>query len=101
MNRKEFNEMCDYHRYTSRGNPENNVGAIFFDRNQNGNKYCIYGRISLTGKKVLMDTLYKFITGKIDDTPYYIQLAIAQTEEQRFKIPLQASGLSRLLLQKL
>lgn len=100
MNRKDFNEMCDYHRYTLRGSPESNVGAVFFERNQNGNKYCIYGRICLTGKKVLMDTLYKFVTGKIEDTPYYIQLVVAETEEQRFKVPLQASGLGCLLSQR-
>ena len=98
MNRKEFNEMCDYHKYTGCGR-ENDVSAIFFERNQNGNKYCIYARTMNAGKKVLMDTLYKFITGKIEDTVWYIQLVVAETEEQRFKVPLQASGLGRLLTQ--
>lgn len=100
MNRKEFDEKCDYHKYTGCGR-ENDVSAIFFESNQNGNKYCIYARTMNAGKKVLMDTLYKFIQGKIEDTIWYIQLVIAETEEQRFKVPLQASGLGRLLTQKI
>lgn len=99
MTKKEFIQMCDYHQYTSRGNREDNIGAVFFDRNQNGNKYCVYARICLTGKKVLIDTLWDFITEKIDDTPYYIQLVVAETEDQRFKIPINSGGLRSLLYQ--
>ena len=99
MTKKEFIELCDYHPYTYHGNRESAVGAIFFNKGKNGFKYCVYGRICLTGKKMLIDTLWKFLQGKIEDTPYYIQLIIAPTEEHQFKVPLQASGLSGLLTQ--
>ena len=99
MSKKEFRELCDYHKYTGSGR-ENNISAIFFDRNHNGNKYCVYARTSVAGKEALINELWDFVTGKIEDTVWYIQLVVAFTDEQRFKIPICGSGLRSLIRYK-
>jgi hypothetical protein len=96
MTKKEFQLRCDYHKYTGAGK-ENDISAIFFDRTSDGNKYCVYARTSNAGKKALIDELYKFISGEISDTVWYIQLIVAETDEQRFKVPIMGSGLNHMI----
>ena len=95
FSKKEFLEMTDYHKMTGNGR-ENDLSGLFFDWKTGdidgkvfgGFKYCVWGRTSLTGKKKLEDQLYDFLTGKIQDTEYYIQLIVAETDMQRFKVPI-------------
>jgi hypothetical protein len=96
MTKKEFQLRCDYHKYTGAGK-ENDISAIFYDRTSDGNKYCVYARTSNAGKKALIDELYKVISGEIEDTVWYIQLVVAETDEQRFKVPIMGSGLNYLI----
>ena len=74
---------------------------MFFDWKQNENgigfKYCVWGRSENVTKAELETVLFDIVTEKIDDTPYYIQLIIAQTDEQRFKVPIMSSGLTKLI----
>ena len=100
LTKKEFLEYCSYHKYT--GKPkENNVNALFFDWQSNDNgtgyKYCVYARAIKATKQDLINSLYDYIKGRINDTPYYIQLLIAQNDAQRFKVPLMGSGLTKLI----
>ena len=104
MTKKDFKELTDYHQYTG-GARENNVNALFFGWREieiDGQKYrgfshCVYARAINATKKVLEETLYEFLTGKIKDTPYYIQLVAIQNDKQRFRVPLAGSGLRSLI----
>lgn len=99
MTKKEFKERASAHHYGKR--QSGGVLAIFFDwkttENSNGYKYCIFSRMENATQKDLLDMLKDFIEGKIEDTPYYVQLIIAPTDEQRFKVPLDSGGLNRLV----
>jgi len=95
MTKKEFISRSQYHKMTGAGR-ENDLSAVYFDwktgdiegKYFGGYKYCVWGRTCLTGRKVLENALYDFITGKIEDTEYYIQLVVAETDMQRFKVPI-------------
>ena len=40
--------------------------------------------------------LQDFIEGKIEDVPWYVQLIMAMTDKQRFKVPLDSGGLNTM-----
>jgi len=104
MTKKEFKELTSYHQYRG-GGRENGVNAIFFGwrvlevdgQTYRGFSHCVYARAVNATKKVLEDTLYNFLTGKIEDTEYYIQLVAVQNDTQRFKVPIGANGLRSLI----
>lgn len=104
MTKKEFKELIDYHKYTG-GARENNVNALFFGWREievDGQKYrgfshCVWARAINATKKELEKALYDFLTGKIQDTEYYIQLVVIQNDTQRFRVPLAGSGLNSLI----
>ena len=102
MTKKEFIELADYHRYRGAGRDSGDLNALFYDWKQGtttdnkifvGYKYCVWARTCNATKKELIDILYNFITGKIEDTPWYIQLTIALTDKQRFKVPVDGNSL--------
>lgn len=99
MTKKEFKERTSYHKYT--GHPsDNNVNALFFGWQSNnegtGFKYCVHARACNATKKELEKALFDAVTKDID-TPWYIQLVVAETDRQRFKVPLCGSGLNSLI----
>ena len=104
ITKKEFKELIDYHKYTG-GAKENAVNALFFGWREievNGQKYrgfshCVYTRAVNATKKELEDTLFQFLNGKIEDTPYYIQLTAIENDTQRFRVPLGGNGLYSLI----
>ena len=100
MTKKEFKELTSDHKYTGRPR-ENNVNALFFDWKETeegrGYKYCVYARALNATKADLEKTLHDFIEGRIQDTDWWIQLVVAQTDEQRFKVPISGSGLRSLI----
>ena len=102
MTKAEFLERADYHRYTGAGRTTGDLNALFYDWKQGtttdnkifvGYKYCVWARACNATKKELVDLLYAFITGKIEDTPWYVQLTVALTDKQRFKVPIAGNGL--------
>jgi len=99
MTKKDFKEIASVHHYGKR--TRGGLLAIFFDwkttKNSNGFKYCIFARMENATQKDLLDMLKDFIEGRIEDVPWYIQLIIAPTEEQRFKVPLSSGGLNSLV----
>ena len=99
MTRKEFKDRASAHHYGNRSN--GGIVAIFFDWkssiNANGFKYCIFARMENATQGELEKMLHDFIEGRIEDTPWYIQLIIAPTEEQRFKVPLSSGGLNTMV----
>lgn len=104
MTKKEFKERIRYQKMTGAGR-ENDIGAVYFDWKSGdidgkifvGYKYCVYGRTERTKKDELIDALYKVVMGLVDDTPWYIQLVIAQNDIQRFKLPMTGSALRHLI----
>jgi hypothetical protein len=104
ITKKEFIAECDYHKMTGAGR-ENDLSAVYFDWKQGninnkyfvGYKYCVWGRTCLTGKKILIDQLYNFLTGKTENTEYYIQLVVAENDLQRFKLPITGNALQHLI----
>lgn len=98
MTKKEFLELIDYHVYGV--HRDSMIKAIFYDHERSGYKYCVYARAVNATKKQLVDELYNFVTGKIEDTSWYIQIVVAQNEDERFKVPIVASGLRQLIKYK-
>ena len=116
MTKKDFINNIKFVKYTG-SNKDANVNAIFFDHQVvrdetkdsdplfgkpiigRGFKYCFYSRAINATKKQLIDYLYGYVTEKtnIYDIPYYVQTVIAQTDEQRFRVPLMGSGLTKLI----
>ena len=103
MTKKEFKEMASVHHYGTRS--RGGLLAIFFDwksyDNAHGFKYCIFARMENATQIDLLNMLKDFIEGRIEDVPWYIQLIVAPTEEQRFKVPLSSGGLNGLVKHKL
>ena len=103
MTRKDFKEMASIHHYGSVRNPDC-LTAIFFDWKSGekdekyfgGFKYCVFARNCNAKRDELLKMLKDFIEQKIEDVPWYVQLIMAMTDEQRFKIPLQSSGLNTM-----
>ena len=99
MTSKEFKEQANVQHYGSRRNPDC-LTAIFFEwkSNDEGNgfKYCIFARNCNAKTDELLKMLHDFIELRIEDVPWYVQLIIAMTDEQRFKIPLNSSGLNTM-----
>ena len=102
MTKAEFLERTHYSKYTGAGRTTGNLNALFYDWKSGtttdnkifvGYKYCVWARACNATKKQLVDLLYDFITGKIEDTPWYVQLTVALTDKQRFKVPICGSGL--------
>ena len=100
MIRKEFIEKSDFHKYTGR-TKENSTNALFFDWKSNdegnGYKYCVFARATCATKADLVKTLHDFVEGKIDDTDWWIQLVVAPTDKQRFKVPISGGGLNCMI----
>lgn len=97
MTKKDFRELTDYHLYGKQN--ESGVKALFFDWKQNdegrGFKFVVFARASNATKKDLEDALYKLVFNE-EETPWWINCAVAPTDKQRFKVPLVASGLTKL-----
>lgn len=100
MTKKDFKELVSVHHYGSVRNP-NHLTAIFFEwkTNDEGNgfKYCIFARNCNAKKDELLNLLYDFIEEKIPDVPWYVQLIMAMSDKQRFKVPLDSGGLRSLI----
>ncbi len=98
MTKKDFKDRADIHKY---GKRSDGVIAVYFDwktgDNCNGYKYCIFARQLNSTQTELLNMLKDFIEGKIEDTPWWIQLVVAPTDEQRFKVPISSGGLNRLI----
>lgn len=101
MTKKDFKEMASVHRYTG-GKKENNITAIFFEWKSGdkdgkyfgGFKYCVYARAVNATTEELLKALYDFVTGKTDDIKeWWINMIFAETDQQRFKVPLDSNGL--------
>jgi hypothetical protein len=93
LTKKEFKEMCSFHRYTGSGVVLN---AIFFDWKSErtptgytvGFKYMVKGYTRECTKKQLFDLLYGWVTNGITTMPHYADYKFAETDDQRFKVPL-------------
>lgn len=98
MTKKDFREKCSFHHYGTRR--DSSLKAIFFDwqqgENFRGYKYCVFARSTNATKAELENALYNLIT-KEENTEWYIQTIVAQTDEQRFRVPLMSSGLNKLI----
>jgi hypothetical protein len=87
MTKKEFKSMCDFHTYTGWNGCKIRNNAIYFDWvNGLGYKYMVYANVQDCTKAELFDYLYKKITNKIKDLPYYIIYKCAINDSQRFKV---------------
>jgi len=99
MTKKEFKELASVHQYGKRS--KGGITAIFFDWKDDekgrGFKYCVYTRMVNATQNKLLNMLHDFIEGRIEDTDWYVQLIIAPTDEQRFKVPIMSSGLCTLV----
>jgi hypothetical protein len=103
MTKKDFKERVSVHNYGR--SRDSRLIAIFFDwktgdingKYFGGFKYCVFARGCNAKQNELFNMLYDIVTERIEDTPWYIQLIVAQTDEQRFKVPLSSSGLNCMI----
>jgi hypothetical protein len=107
MTKKDFREMASFHDYG--GRKAGSLKAIFYDwkegdytenginKSFRGFKFCVFARSENATKKELENVLFDFINGVIEDSPWYIQLIVAETDAQRFKVPIMSSGLRGLI----
>jgi hypothetical protein len=98
MTKKDFKSRISFHDYG--GRRKGSLKAIFFDWKDGegfrGYKYCVFARSANATKAELENALYNLIT-KEENTEWYIQTIVAQTDEQRFKVPIMSSGLTKLI----
>lgn len=92
MTKKEFKEMCSFHTY--RGH-RTKINAIFFDWKTDkatghsfGYKYMVSSNVENLSKAELFDYFYQWVTEKIVTLPWYINYRYADTDRNRFKVPL-------------
>ncbi|HLO91578.1 MAG TPA: hypothetical protein VK172_10485 [Lentimicrobium sp.] len=102
MTKKEFKEYISVHHYGRQRATA--TLAIFYDwkTNDKGNgyKYCIYARACNATQKELFDLLYAFVRDNEIELPYYINIVMAETDELRFKVPLDSGGLHSMLTER-
>ena len=86
MTKKEFQERCSFHVYGRGGNKHN---AIYFDWKQGfGFKFGVAASIENSTKRDLFLDFFDWVTGKIDQPPWWIRYKFADTDEKRFKVPI-------------
>lgn len=90
MTKKSFIEDVDYHKYGKKTvlfydwkNGDSTKGEHF-----RGFKYMVWVHKENATKKELMDIFYQWVNGLIDQVPYYVGYKFANTDDQRFKIPI-------------
>ena len=98
MTKKEFKARVNDQTYTGWNGHRTKKYAYFFDWKSGvtvdnkyfgGYKYMVVADYKDVKKPELFDYFYWWITGKIKgDLPYYIHYKFAETDEQRFKVPL-------------
>lgn len=102
MTKKEFKKRASIYSYGKRN--KGGIRAIFFDwkdgKKGGGFKYCIYSRMINATQSEMLNMLHDFIEGRIEDVPWYVQFIIAQTDEERFKVPFMSYELSSLIKYK-
>lgn len=94
LTKAEMKSKADLHRYGKRAN---GVNALFYNRNTNGYEICVYARQINATKAQLENFLYDYLTGVVDEEPWWMVLVVAQTDEQRFRVPVSSSGLNHLI----
>jgi hypothetical protein len=89
--KKEFIETSHFIKYTSRGHRDKNVNVVFYGwKDGFGFNKCMYARACVCTKKELLNTMYAYVTGNMNDSdvPCYIQMKMVKTDAERFKAPL-------------
>jgi hypothetical protein len=94
MTKKELKEMSSFHTYTGRGIK---INAIFFDWKQGtgpddkffcGYKYMVKANVREATKAELLNVLHGWVNGSLSTPPYYVDYKFAETDTQRFKVPI-------------
>lgn len=94
MTKKEFKEKCRFDDYITSGGRRSTI-AIFYDWQSGdidgkyfgGYKYRVSARISDCKKAELFNVFYDWVI-KEHEPPYYVDYKYAETDQQRFKVPL-------------
>ena len=91
--KKAFREICDTGHVYGRG--ANRWNTIYFEWRDNdkgrGFRLAVAARASACTKAELFNHFYDWVTYNAQ-LPYYVLRRVAETEEQRFKVPLGFSG---------
>jgi hypothetical protein len=86
ITKKEFKERCYFGVYTA---PGKRVNAIFYDWKEGfGYKYRISTDVKNASKAELFNDFYAWVTGTLTQPYYYEGYKFAETDAQRFKVPL-------------
>ena len=90
MTKKEFKSRCFFNTYTATGK---RINAIWFDWKAGfGYKFAIWTDVKNAKKDELFNDFYAWVTEKIQQPYYYEYYKFAETDEQRFKVPLSIKG---------
>jgi len=94
MTKKEFKEKCRFELYTN-GRKSSRVNAIYYDWKSEpqgetyivGFKYMVYANVENCSKADLFKAFHNWVI-KEEHLPWYINYKYAETDSQRFKVPL-------------
>lgn len=90
MTKKSFIQEVDCHNYGSKKT------ALFYDwksgdfnkgEHYRGFKFMVWANKGYATKKELMDILYQWVNSTISQPPYYVGYKFADTDNDRFKVP--------------
>ena len=84
MTKKDFKELALNNVYTSTGK---RINAFFFGYKDHTWKFMAWCDTKDANKQELFDLMYKWCINEIE-LPWWVNYKIAETDEQRFKIPL-------------
>jgi hypothetical protein len=91
MTKKEFKELTDYHVYTGTGYNRIKTNVIFFGwkvtETGRGFKQAVASESRNCTKAELFNYLYDWVINQVEP-PYYVRYKYAETDDQRFKVPL-------------
>lgn len=97
ISKTEFKKICLDQTYTGWNGRRIRVNAFFFGYKQGttpegryfgGYQFMVSTNVENYKKDELLDIFYQWVTGQISHPNYYVKYKYAETDEQRFKIPL-------------
>jgi hypothetical protein len=92
ITKKSFIEMCNFHVYTGWNGSRTKHNVIYFDYLSNDNcrgfKFAVAMDIKQGNKQELINQLYNWVTGKVQEPDYYVRYKYAETDDKRFKVGL-------------
>ena len=91
ITKKDFKEQCDFHVYTGWNGKRTRINAIYIEHRSTlqgtGFKYAVASDVENCTKAELLNIAYDYVVNQ-KPVPYYVFSKYAETDTNRFKVPL-------------